>query len=45
MWWLPRAAWIRFGVWMLIGSAFYFAYGFRRSRLAPGQDRAHLAGP
>ena len=34
MWWLPRAAWIRFGVWMVIGVAFYFAYGFRHSKLA-----------
>jgi basic amino acid/polyamine antiporter, APA family len=30
---LPRTAWIRFGVWMAIGIAFYFAYGFRHSRL------------
>ena len=44
MWWLPRAAWIRFGVWMLLGGACYFAYGFRNSRLAPGRDRAHLSG-
>jgi APA family basic amino acid/polyamine antiporter len=34
MWWLPRTAWVRFGIWMLIGVAFYFAYGFRHSRLA-----------
>ena len=34
---LPRTAWIRFGVWMVIGIAFYFAYGFRHSRL---RDRA-----
>jgi APA family basic amino acid/polyamine antiporter len=34
MWWLPNAAWVRFGVWMLIGIALYFAYGFRHSRLA-----------
>jgi APA family basic amino acid/polyamine antiporter len=33
MWWLPRTAWIRFGVWMAIGVAFYFAYGFRHSKL------------
>ena len=38
MWWLPRTAWIRFGVWMLIGVAFYFAYGFRHSKLA-ARDR------
>jgi amino acid transporter len=29
---LPRTAWIRFGVWMAIGIAFYFAYNFRHSR-------------
>jgi APA family basic amino acid/polyamine antiporter len=34
MWWLPRTAWVRFGIWMLLGVAFYFAYGFRHSRLA-----------
>jgi basic amino acid/polyamine antiporter, APA family len=31
---LPRTAWIRFGWWMLIGLAIYFAYGWRHSRLA-----------
>jgi len=31
---LPPATWIRFGVWLLIGLVIYFAYGFRRSRLA-----------
>jgi APA family basic amino acid/polyamine antiporter len=37
MWWLPRTAWIRFGVWMVIGSVIYFSYGSRHSRLArPG---------
>jgi APA family basic amino acid/polyamine antiporter len=35
---LPRAAWIRFGVWMVIGTVFYFFYGYRHSRLA--RDRA-----
>ena len=34
---LPRTAWIRFGVWMALGIALYFAYGFRHSRL---RDRA-----
>jgi APA family basic amino acid/polyamine antiporter len=34
MWGLPRAAWIRFGTWMLLGVVLYFAYGFRHSRLA-----------
>ncbi|HUG54402.1 MAG TPA: amino acid permease [Vicinamibacteria bacterium] len=30
---LPLTAWKRFGVWMLLGLALYFVYGFRRSRL------------
>jgi APA family basic amino acid/polyamine antiporter len=33
MWWLPATAWIRFGVWMVVGVALYFSYGFRHSRL------------
>jgi APA family basic amino acid/polyamine antiporter len=31
---LPRTNWIRFGVWLLVGSVIYFSYGRRRSRLA-----------
>ncbi len=31
---LPVATWIRFGVWLLIGLVIYFAYGYRKSRLA-----------
>jgi APA family basic amino acid/polyamine antiporter len=31
---LPRTAWVRFGVWMLMGVAFYYLYGFRHSKLA-----------
>jgi APA family basic amino acid/polyamine antiporter len=30
---LPRATWERLMVWMVIGVAFYFLYGYRRSRL------------
>src|SRR5579864_8793934 len=30
---LPRTAWERFGVWLVIGLALYFSYGFRNSRL------------
>jgi APA family basic amino acid/polyamine antiporter len=30
---LPRTAWIRFGVWMAVGIAFYFMYGFQNSKL------------
>jgi APA family basic amino acid/polyamine antiporter len=32
---LPTHAWERFGIWLAIGLALYFAYGFRRSRLRP----------
>ncbi len=31
---LPRTAWYRFGIWMVIGAAIYFLYGFKHSRLA-----------
>src|SRR5262249_29154456 len=30
---LPRSAWERFGVWLLIGLIIYFLYGYRHSRL------------
>jgi APA family basic amino acid/polyamine antiporter len=31
MWGLPRQAWERFAIWLLIGLVFYFIYGYRRS--------------
>jgi APA family basic amino acid/polyamine antiporter len=31
---LPWKTWVRFGVWLLAGLVIYFAYGFRKSRLA-----------
>jgi APA family basic amino acid/polyamine antiporter len=31
---LPATAWIRFGVWLILGLACYFAYGYRHSRLS-----------
>ena len=30
---LPRITWIRFGIWLAIGVAIYFLYGYRHSRL------------
>jgi len=30
---LPTTAWIRFGVWMALGTAVYLAYGIHHSRL------------
>jgi APA family basic amino acid/polyamine antiporter len=33
---LPRHAWERFGIWLAIGLALYFAYGYRRSQLHTG---------
>jgi basic amino acid/polyamine antiporter, APA family len=36
MWGLPVTAWERFGYWLLLGLAIYFAYGFRNSTLRRG---------
>jgi len=44
MWGLPRTAWIRFGVWMALGIAVYFAYGYRHSRLRARGGGAPLSG-
>jgi APA family basic amino acid/polyamine antiporter len=30
---LPRQAWERFGIWLVLGLALYFVYGYRHSRL------------
>ena len=30
---LPRTAWERFGIWLILGAAIYLAYGYRHSRL------------
>ncbi|MGH9386639.1 MAG: amino acid permease C-terminal domain-containing protein [Vicinamibacterales bacterium] len=30
---LPRQAWERFGIWLIIGGAIYALYGYRNSRL------------
>jgi basic amino acid/polyamine antiporter, APA family len=34
---LPARAWERFGIWMLIGIALYFVYGYRHSTLRRGR--------
>lgn len=36
MYGLPPRAWTRFGVWLLIGLALYFVYGYRNSTLRRG---------
>jgi APA family basic amino acid/polyamine antiporter len=33
---LPVRAWERFGIWLIIGMAFYFLYGYRKSTLRRG---------
>jgi basic amino acid/polyamine antiporter, APA family len=44
MYGLPRHAWERFGIWLVVGLVFYFAYGFRRSklRLNPAEAGSHI---
>jgi APA family basic amino acid/polyamine antiporter len=42
MYYLPRVAWERFGIWLLIGTALYFAYGRRHSNLGAERDKANL---
>ncbi len=37
---LPGTAWVRFSIWLAMGLAFYFLYGYRHSRL-----RAQAPGP
>jgi len=39
---LPRLTWLRFLVWMLLGIAVYFLYGYRKSALAPAGRRLCL---
>ena len=36
---LPATAWIRFGVWLVIGLALYFFYGYRNSTLRSGSPQ------
>jgi APA family basic amino acid/polyamine antiporter len=39
---LPRQAWERFGWWLLIGLAVYFAYGYKRSTLRKASRSSSL---
>ncbi len=42
---LPRQAWVRFGIWLLIGLVFYFAYGVRHSTLRQGVQPISVEPP
>ncbi len=36
---LPKTAWERFGIWLVVGIVIYFAYGYRHSVLRTGVSR------
>jgi APA family basic amino acid/polyamine antiporter len=42
---LPALAWVRFGWWLAIGLALYFAYGYRNSTLRRGTGPVEAAHP
>ena len=42
---LPVQAWVRFGIWLVIGLGVYFAYGYRNSVLRRGAPPVSLDGP
>ena len=42
---LPVHAWERFGIWLALGLALYFAYGFRHSTLRRGASPEDVAPP
>jgi APA family basic amino acid/polyamine antiporter len=39
MYYLPKVAWERFGIWLAIGTVLYFAYGRRHSTLSAEGDK------
>jgi APA family basic amino acid/polyamine antiporter len=45
MWGLPAHAWERFGIWMALGLALYFAYGYKHSTLRRGRGPVPLEPP
>jgi APA family basic amino acid/polyamine antiporter len=42
---LPKHAWERFGIWLVIGIALYFAYGYRNSTLRRGAPPVPVTPP
>jgi basic amino acid/polyamine antiporter, APA family len=42
---LEALTWLRFGIWLAIGAAIYFAYGMRNSRLQRGDTSVAEPGP
>ena len=42
---LPGTAWKRFGIWLVIGLALYFTYGFRNSTLRRGAPPVPITPP
>ena len=40
MYYLPWVAWERFGIWLLLGTALYFAYGRKHSNLTADRENA-----
>jgi APA family basic amino acid/polyamine antiporter len=42
---LPRTAWERFGIWLAIGLALYFAYGYKHSTLRRGTPAVPINPP